>query len=216
MNRTPVRRLPGCPLALQYKPRRAAPRSSNHRPLTQAELLAEAAKTEIENTKSLEVGAASWGCAWQRARACHNSRPVPQLHGWGAAGALSARSRRGWCCKLVLQARGRGGVNAHRQGTDGAGLSSGCYRRLHPPQLLVLIEEETKKKAQVVKRRYAGPMVRWKSRRIGECEAVSGQPAGPLGIIQSHGCLTWQAGRACRGCAVRQCRARPAKLSQPL
>lgn len=47
----------------------------------------------------------------------------------------------------------------------------------HPPphfsQLLVLIEEETKKKAQVVKRRYAGPMVRWKSRRVGECEAVS-------------------------------------------
>lgn len=46
----------------------------------------------------------------------------------------------------------------------------------HPLQLLVLIEEETKKKAQVVKRRYAGPMVRWKSRRIGECEAVSCRP----------------------------------------
>ncbi|KAL4448293.1 hypothetical protein ABPG75_005512 [Micractinium tetrahymenae] len=80
-------------LAEKSKPRRAAPRSSNYRPLTQAELLAEAAKTEIENTKSLE--------------------------------------------------------------------------------LLVLIEEETKKKAQVVKRRYAGPMVRWKSRRLGDREATT-------------------------------------------
>lgn len=41
--------------SLQYKPRRAPQRSSNYKPLTQAELLAEAAKTEIENTKSLQV-----------------------------------------------------------------------------------------------------------------------------------------------------------------
>lgn len=39
----------------QYKPKRAPARSSQYRPLTQAELLAEAARTEIENTKSLEV-----------------------------------------------------------------------------------------------------------------------------------------------------------------
>jgi vacuolar protein sorting-associated protein 72 len=77
-------------LAEKYKPKRAPARSSHYRPLTQAELLAEAARTEIENTKSLE--------------------------------------------------------------------------------LLVLIEEETKKKAQVSKRRYAGPMVRWKSRRVGDAE----------------------------------------------
>lgn len=50
--------LPFCPsraVLLQYKPKRAPARSSHHRPLTQAELLAEAARTEIENTKSLEV-----------------------------------------------------------------------------------------------------------------------------------------------------------------
>ncbi len=39
----------------QYKPKRAPARSSQYRPLTQAELLAEAARTEIENTKSLEA-----------------------------------------------------------------------------------------------------------------------------------------------------------------
>lgn len=44
-----------CDVLLQYKPKRAPARSSHYRPLTQSELLAEAARTEIENTKSLEV-----------------------------------------------------------------------------------------------------------------------------------------------------------------
>ena len=66
MPRLPTPATPHCPhLALpclspcpapQYKPRRAPQRSSNYKPLTQAELLAEAAKTEIENSKSLQVG----------------------------------------------------------------------------------------------------------------------------------------------------------------
>ena len=51
--------------AAQYKPKRSAPRASSHRPLTQAELLAEAARTEIENTRSLQVGAV---CRFRRCR----------------------------------------------------------------------------------------------------------------------------------------------------
>jgi hypothetical protein len=43
-----------CPVLLQLKPRRVY-RTHAHRQLTQAELLAEAAKTEIENIKSLQV-----------------------------------------------------------------------------------------------------------------------------------------------------------------
>lgn len=39
--------------------------------------------------------------------------------------------------------------------------------------MLVAMEEETKKRAQVHKKRYAGPMVRWKSRKVGEEEMVS-------------------------------------------
>ncbi|PSC70422.1 SWR1 complex subunit 2-like [Micractinium conductrix] len=80
-------------MAEKYKPKRAAPRSSAHRQLTQAELLAEAAKTELENTKSL--------------------------------------------------------------------------------QLLEAIELEHRQRANVVKRRYAGPMVRWKSRRVGDTEVTT-------------------------------------------
>jgi hypothetical protein len=49
-------------------------------------------------------------------------------------------------------------------------------------QLLVAIEEETKKKAEVRKRRYAGPMVRWKSRRVGDAEMVSAWWRGGRGL----------------------------------
>ena len=47
-------------------------------------------------------------------------------------------------------------------------------------QLLVALEEESRKKAAVHKRRYAGPMVRWKSQRVGDAERVSAAMCGAV------------------------------------
>ena len=82
----PLPPLPSRPL--QLKPRRVMRKSSAVQ-LTQAELLAEAAKTEIENTRSLQVGGQSgagggWGGGW----ACR---------GWqaGAGGGAAGEGRLG-------------------------------------------------------------------------------------------------------------------------
>jgi hypothetical protein len=57
-------------------------------------------------------------------------------------------------------------------------------------QALEAIEEETKRRAQVQKRRYAGPMVRWKSRRLGDEEVVSAALlAGWFGAPCSLACV---------------------------
>lgn len=141
------------------------------------------APTKIENAKSLEV----------RQLAC-------VVAGGAAGGGLSWRSAQPHGRRLCAMRCACSAASASLQHGSGGGDEECCCcaSPLHPPthpptspaatQYLVMVEEEARKKAAVHKRRYAGPMVRWKSRRVGDEEVVSAQAGCGWGSVECGGC----------------------------